>query len=332
MIELLLLAALVGIVVGAELFTNGLEHIGARWQLSQGVTGSIFAAVATALPEATVPVVSMLSQGSVTVRQQVATGAILGAPLMLSTLALFLTAAAAVVSRGFGAQLQPERSGLVRDLRWFLTGFSLSTLATFVPEHARLLRGLIACTLIGCYLLYVRATLQASRGLVAAGQGTEAQKPLYSTSVGLGTRTLAMTVQLLVGFALVIGGTQAFIRGIEHFAHRWPPLVLSLLVIPIATELPEKVNSILWIRRGGHDTLAFGNITGALVFQGTLLPALGVWLTPWTVRPDVLFSMGLTLIAVAYLWVLARRGPLRPYHLVVNGLCYVAYLVAMSHA
>jgi len=44
------------------------------------------------------------------------------------------------------------------------------------------------------------------------------------------------------------------------------PLLLSLLVIPIATELPEKVNSILWIRKG-KDTLAFGNITGALVFR-----------------------------------------------------------------
>jgi len=40
------------------------------------------------------------------------------------------------------------------------------------------------------------------------------------------------------------------------------------------------VNSFLWLRRG-KDTLAFANITGAMVFQGTLLPALGILLTPW---------------------------------------------------
>ncbi|HET9122684.1 MAG TPA: hypothetical protein VFN52_04185, partial [Acidiferrobacteraceae bacterium] len=201
---------------------------------------------------------------------------------------------------------------------------------TLVPPEEHFVRGFIGAALVGFYLLYLRSTLKASRPLVMSGQGTEAHKPLYSTALGLGTRRFAVAAQLLTGFALVIGGTQVFIAGIEHFAHRWPPLVLSLLVIPVATELPEKVNSILWIRRGGHDTLAFGNITGALVFQGTLLPALGVWLTPWTVRPDVLFSMGLTLLAAGYTLVLAHRRQLRPYHLIVNGLCYVAYLVVMS--
>ena len=75
-------------------------------------------------------------------------------------------------------------------------------------------------------------------------------------------------------------------------------LVLSLLIIPVATELPEKVNSILWIRRG-RDTLAFGNITGAMVFQGSLLPALGIALTSWAPRPEVLWGVGITLLAAA---------------------------------
>jgi cation:H+ antiporter len=105
-------------------------------------------------------------------------------------------------------------------------------------------------------------------------------------------------------------------------------LVLSLLIIPIATELPEKVNSILWIRRH-RDTLAFGNITGAMVFQGSLLPALGVMLTPWSPRPEVIWCIVLTLTAATYLYVMARRGALRPYHLILNGLCYLAYFLVM---
>ncbi|MHB8564467.1 MAG: sodium:calcium antiporter, partial [Acidiferrobacteraceae bacterium] len=122
---------------------------------------------------------------------------------------------------------------------------------------------------------------------------------------------------------------RGFLDVVSSLSSRFPPLALSLIIIPIATELPEKVNSVLWIRRGGQDTLAFGNISGALVFQGTLLPALGIWLTPWTVRPDVLFSIALTLIATAYLLVMHIRGVLRPYHFLFNGACYFAYLLLM---
>jgi cation:H+ antiporter len=105
-------------------------------------------------------------------------------------------------------------------------------------------------------------------------------------------------------------------------------LVLSLLIVPIATELPEKINSILWIRRR-RDTLAFGNITGAMVFQGTLLPALGIMLTPWEPRSEVLLGVGLTLLASSYLLIMLRRGYLRPWHLMLNGLCYLAYFLTL---
>ena len=40
------------------------------------------------------------------------------------------------------------------------------------------------------------------------------------------------------------------------------------------------MNSILWIRKG-KDTLAIANITGAMVFQGLLLPVMGIALTDW---------------------------------------------------
>lgn len=86
-------------------------------------------------------------------------------------------------------------------------------------------------------------------------------------------------------------------------------LLLSLLIIPIATELPEKVNSILWIRRE-KDTLAFGNITGAMVFQGTQLPAIGMALTPWQPRIEVLSGVLVTLAAAGWLRLHSRANGL----------------------
>ena len=82
----ILLIALLVILIGAEIFTNALEHLGERLKISEGITGSIFAAVGTALPETMVPIVAILSTASTqAVREEVGVGAILGAPLMLST-------------------------------------------------------------------------------------------------------------------------------------------------------------------------------------------------------------------------------------------------------
>lgn len=332
---LILLAALVIILIGAETFTNALEHLGQRLKISEGVTGSIFAAVGTALPETMVPVVAILSTaGTQAVREEVGVGAILGAPLMLSTLSLFLMAVFAAHRRGWGDALHPERGGLRRDLTWFLGAFLLSTVAIFVPHDVTLVRGLIGVTLVLMYFVYLLLTIRASSRLVADGHATSAEEPLYLVrAVGrLGVRENLATVlvQLALGLAMIIAGAHGFVHGVESLSATLgvSALVLSLLIIPVATELPEKVNSILWIRRR-KDTLAFGNITGAMVFQGSLLPALGILLTPWEFRREVFAGLALTLVASSYLLVMLRRGTLTPAHLVFNGLCYGAYILVV---
>ncbi len=329
---LLLLITLVIILFGAEGFTNALEHLGARLKISEGVTGSIFAAVGTALPETIVPVVAVVaSVGNPQVGEEVGVGAILGAPMMLSTLTLFLVAAFAAHKRGWNGEFHPERTGIERDLTWFLAAFGLSAVAIFVPHQQALVRGVFAFSLVLMYFIYLMLTIRASSKLVVDGHGTEADHPLYLSRIGLPENIVTIVLQLGIGLTLIILGAKGFVLGIEHLSEMLgvSVLVLSLLIIPVATELPEKVNSILWIRRR-RDTLAFGNVTGAMVFQGSLLPALGIMLTPWEPRPEVLLGMGLTLAASSYLFFMLRRGALRPWHLTVNGLCYVAYFLTLT--
>ena len=332
----LLLTALVIILIGAETFTNALEHLGERLKISEGVTGSIFAAVGTALPETMVPVVAIFtSAGTQQVREEVGVGAIIGAPLMLSTLTMFLMAAFAAHRRGWADHFHPERDGLRRDLSWFLLAFGVSTAAIFIPHHVTSMRALLAIALVLIYFIYLMLTVRASARLVSDGHGTEADNPLFLARLlgrfGLRENMPVILAQLAVGLALIILGAHGFVQGVQELS-AWlgiSALVLSLLIIPVATELPEKVNSILWIRRR-RDTLAFGNITGAMVFQGSLLPAIGIMLTPWEPRPEVLAGMILTLLASGYLLAMLRRGGLRPYHLIVNGLCYAAYLITVA--
>lgn len=328
MVFLELLLMLVVILIAAEVFTNALEHLGEKLGISEGVTGSLFAAVGTALPETSVPLLALLAgtQNAAT-NEEIGVGAILGAPLMLATLSICLMAVSVWRSRGINGHLRPERSGLARDLSFFIAAFSFAAIAMFVPHSLSAVRYGLGFSMVMIYFVYVMLTLRASKALVEDGHATEAGGDMFICKLGLPNNMLVIFVQLFLGLALLVGGAKGFINGVEEASHLLgiSALLLSLLIIPIATELPEKVNSILWIRKG-KDTLAFGNITGAMVFQGTLLPAIGIMLTPWEPRREVLLGIVLTLVASIWLRYLVQKGGLRVWHLLVNGAIYVTYL------
>ena len=84
-------------------------------------------------------------------------------------------------------------------------------------------------------------------------------------------------MQLLVALGAIVGGAHLFVEQVLHVADSagLEPLVLSLVLAPFATELPEKANSFFWVR-DGKDSLALGNITGAMVFQSTIPVSIGL--------------------------------------------------------
>ncbi len=328
MIFLTLLFMLLVILVAAEVFTNALEHLGEKLGISEGVTGSIFAAVGTALPETLVPLLALMAgTASVSTNEEIGVGAILGAPLMLSTLSTSLLAFAVLKKRGVHGEFHPERTGFLRDLNFFLAAFAFAALALFIPHHLTAVRAGLGFVMVLIYFIYIMLTLRASKALVQDGHGTEAEEPMFLCRVGLPNNLVVILIQLALGLGLLVAGAKGFIHGVEaaSVVLGISALLLSLLIIPIATELPEKVNSILWVRRH-KDTLAFGNITGAMVFQGTLLPAIGIMLTPWEPRREVLAGVVITLVATAWIRWMAGRGHLKVWHVWVNGALYVTYL------
>ncbi len=328
MVFVQLLAMLVVILIAAEVFTNALEHLGEKLGISEGVTGSIFAAIGTALPETMVPLLALLAgTQNVTTNEEIGVGAILGAPLMLSTLSICLMAISVWKRRGTQGHLRPERTGLLRDLNFFIVSFFLAAVAMYVPHSLKIVHYSMGACMVMTYFVYVMMTIHASKGLVEEGHATEAESDMFLCKIGLPNNMMVILVQLLLGLGLLVAGTKGFINGVEAAAQMMgiSALLLSLLIIPIATELPEKVNSILWIRKG-KDTLAFGNITGAMVFQGTLLPAIGIMLTPWEPRKEVIWGIVITLIAAIWIRYLMAKGGIKVWHLLVNGSLYVAYL------
>lgn len=330
---LVIVAMLLVILAASEIFVNALEHLGERLRISEGVTGSLFAAIGTAMPETMVPLIAIFAgTENQSINEEIGVGAIVGAPLMLVTLAMGLLAVATLRKRGFDGALTPESSGIRRDLNFFLVSFGAATVALFVPHHLAVIRVAISSVLVLSYFVYIMLTLRASEQLVEDGHGTEADSPLLLSRAGLPNNLIVVGLQIAVGVLLLIAGAKGFIYSVEQLAAAFgvSALLVSLLVVPVATELPEKVNSILWIRRR-KDTLAFSNLTGAMVFQGALLPAIGVMLTPWEPRHEVFVAVSITLCAALWMRYAITGGGLRVWHVMVNGALYLVYLAVVLY-
>jgi cation:H+ antiporter len=314
--------SLVLIVAGAELFTNAVEWAGFRLKLSGGATGSLLAALGTALPETAVPVVALISRKPTS--DDVAVGAVVGAPFLLITLGMAVTGAAVMLRRS-RPELHVDGAQVRRDLGSFAGAFWILLLGVVLPHWARII-GAVALLLL--YARYVRATLRS-------GVPTEEMpEPLHFLRWDEDRRGrpqfAAIAVQLLVAIAMLVGGAETFVRALEDLAHavNVSPLLLSLVLVPLATELPETLNSVLWVR-SHSDGLAFGNVAGAVTFQACLLGALGLAFTPWQPGRLGVINLALTLAVGLYTLALCHDGRTRGTRLAFNGLPWVAYVVVV---
>ena len=109
-----------------------------------------------------------------------------------------------------------------------------------------------------------------------------------------------MIVQCVIALGAIVGGAHLFVEQITETSRSVgiDPLLLALVIAPFATELPEKANSVFWIR-DAKDTLALGNISGAMVFQSTLPVAVGIAFTDWDFDTPSIVACSLALAGAA---------------------------------
>ena len=140
---------------------------------------------------------------------------------------------------------------------------------------------------------------------------------------------MLVTVQLLVAVGLLIVGSQLFVTALDRTASalQIPAMVLALVIVPVATELPETFNSVLWVRTD-DDMLAFGNVAGSAAFQSCVLAAIGIVFTTWHLGSAGLISVTLTLITAAFLLVSLWTGRARGSLLMLTLVPWVAYVIA----
>jgi cation:H+ antiporter len=144
-------------------------------------------------------------------------------------------------------------------------------------------------------------------------------------------RMAVVVAQVALALGLIIVGAQVFVGAVEHLSTviGLDPTILALIIAPIATELPEKFNSVLWVRNG-KDTLAMGNITGAMVFQSCLPTVLGLLFTSWTFTSDSAIHFASAGVAFAATFLIfggmIMRGKLTAWALLIGGPLYLVYI------
>jgi cation:H+ antiporter len=288
--ELLLVVAFAIVLGGALLFTNAVEWLGHSMGLGEGAVGSVLAAVGTAAPETLIAIVALLDSDPES--ESIAIGAIVGAPFLLGTLAMGLVGLFAYLyreRRRQGVELDAHAPTLERDLLFFLAFFGIAgALAWGPPGWLRIVVGVL---FLLAYLVYVRRTLSAGGEV----QGEETLKPLtFDRRRGAAgdPPVWLCVVQLAVGLGLMIFGAHLFVEHLLGLAEAIgiDALVLALILAPLATELPEKVNSFFWVREG-KDALALGNISGAMVFQSTIPIGIGFLFTHWHLSTNAFVSV-----------------------------------------
>lgn len=328
-----LVASLLLILISSEGFTNAIEALGRRFSFSQAIAGNIFAAIGTALPETILPFVAICFNRYATAKD-IGLGAILGAPFMLATVAFFLVGLSVTIAswnKHRALKLNVELGPLRRDLSFFIIMFST---AVFLP--ALVGRWCVAPLSIGLvcgYVYYVILTSQGESAPLVHLEGlhfltlyNKVWRKKYLTPHGP-----LIFFQIIASLLIMVAGAQVFVKNLEIVSLRlgMNPLLFALLLAPVATELPEKFNSVTWVLKG-RDALALGNITGAMVFQATFPVSLGLLFTQWSITGMALVASLLAMLsAVIVLVAVIVKKRLPVGVMLFAGSLYVLYAIIL---
>lgn len=330
LVDIALLIISLGIILlGAAFFTNSVEWLGKKLNLTEGAVGSILAAVGTAMPETIIPITAILL-GTGNVAHEIGIGAILGAPFMLATLAMCLVGSSVFIYRHCRAdifpKLYPDPEVMKRDLGFFILVYALAISAAFLPWDW--LKTVVAFLLVIAYIIFAYRTLTCGKCIDESCE----LEPLYLARKADEPSTKMVVLQLSLAFITIVTGAKIFVDAVTDLSLILgvPAFVMALLIAPVATELPEKFNSMIWLSQK-KDTLAFGNITGAMVFQSSVVPAVGIVLTPWVLTPAAKISAVLALTSAAIVYgLISYRNYLDGRVLfVMGGLSYGIFVYAV---
>jgi cation:H+ antiporter len=322
---ILLLASAAVIYLSCEYFVNGIEWVGHQFGFSKNATGTILAAFGTALPESVVTFIAVVFGGS-DAQKEIGVGAAIGGPLALSTIAYAVVGVVFLVNHGrLGHFLSPQAGGrLLSDQKWFM---SIFVFKIGLGLFAFALKPWLGVLFLLAYAAYVRQEIMAEG---EAGHADDLE-PLKLRPRDAAPSRLWPLLQTGLALLAIFASSQVFVRQIDAIGPMLglSPQLVALLLSPIATELPEILNAVIWVRQG-KQTLALANISGAMMIQATIPSALGIFFTPWLLQDALLWAGAVTMLSIVGLaWCLHRRA-LSARAMAAFGLLYVLFVAGLA--
>jgi cation:H+ antiporter len=324
---LILLACAAVIYVACEYFVNGIEWLGLRLGVNENAVGTVLAAFGTALPESVVTFVAVVLGRSPAARE-IGIGAAIGGPLVLSTIA-YSVVGVCVLAFGRRARVALLRSAdldrLAGDQAWFLVIFAAKVTLGFLAFAHKPWLGAVFLLAYGLY-----TWREVTRPAAAAPLAIDIE-PLKIRAGDPSPALAWALLQTIAALLVIYLASQLFVRELQALQ---PALGLSaqltaLLLSPIATELPETLNAVIWLRQG-KTGLALGNISGAMLIQATIPSALGIIFTPWMFDRPLAIAACLTFASIALMWLLLKLKRLSARALAAFGLLYGVFAVLIA--
>jgi cation:H+ antiporter len=323
-VVLLLLSAAV-IYISCEYFVNGVEWAGRRLGVSESAVGTVLAAFGTALPESVVTFVAVVF-GDTAAQKEIGVGAALGGPLVLGTIAYAVVGLAFLLNKDKRQALlaSVNTRKLSRDQAWFMAIFVLKVALGLVAFAIKPWLGML---FVIAYGIYVWEEMRRPDDAVAAEMELEPLK----LRPGVREPSTAWAVfQTVMALVVIFFGSRLFVHQLDAIGP-WlgiSPQMVALLLSPVATELPEILNAVIWVRQGKM-ALALGNISGAMMIQATIPSALGIFFTPWMLGKPLVWAAVVTMLAVATMFVLLRKQALSHARLSLLGLFYALFALGL---
>ena len=317
----LLLGSAVVIYFACEFFVNGVEWVGRKLAVGSTATGTILAAFGTALPESVVTFVAVAFGGS-HAQKDIGVGAALGGPLALSTIAYAVVGVVLLAARHplkATPDVQRQFKRLSRDQGWFLGIFAVKIGLGLV---AFAFKPWLGIAFLAAYALYFWQEMRHDEGDVE-----EPDLEPLKMAPGRAEPSAAMALlQTAIALVVIFAASRVFVSQLDALgpALGLKPQLLALLLSPIATELPETMNAIIWVRQGKH-RLALANISGAMMIQATVPTAFGLFFTPWLLDRSLLLAAAVTTAAVGVMFIAFRRGVISRWLLASMGLLYAVF-------
>ncbi len=319
-----------------EIFTNAVEHLGKYYKIQDGALGSIFAAVGTALPETILPLIAVFGAyiigSGLDLGKEIGKGAVLGSPFMLSSLAFFLVASWVVIMsllKKRNSEMVIDISFFHRDLKFFVIAYTIGVVTAFI--NFRPIQIVIGLFLLCYYFFYAIRTIKKHCSCDEYSENEcEELKFIKIFNADEKYRIYLIFAQFIIAISGLVISSHFFVENIKEVSTIFgiPAMIISLFLAPVATELPEIINGMVWSSQK-KDVLAVSNITGAMVFQACIPMAIGIFFTNWNFSKAATVNVLSVYVALCILY-FATKNKEKSFSakiLLLSGIPYIAYLI-----